>query len=322
MSNKYKNATALIIVILIVFILYLRNVNDEIINELDKVNNNVNYMKEQLSTFQVENEKLVDERNRHETSRANDNENTLNLFSKYSANKEQPLERKTMFLNNTSLYLYPDEGTDVIMSDIQGNIVVLFETTINEENWAYIKSTDNKFEHELFGFVKSKFLSDFNEALIIDRVRINPNISIGMTFDEMKLLYGRNYIALKDFYGDHYIFYFDEERYLHEVERFETGNSYRDSYEEALVCDFTNEYNQLSDIQITSSLIELDSGLSIGDRYEDIKSYCEKNYDRYIENYEENRMLIYYLNENILITFLFDEDFGIVTRIDIGNGIS
>jgi hypothetical protein len=298
----------------------ISNENQKMNSELEDVYRYNLVIEEQLKVSNFEIEKLGSELTEIKSSEAHsegDNEDSTNLYTPFLANEVQPLEDKVMVLERTSLYLYPNKGADVIESNVQGNVIVLYETSIEEEKWVYIEFIDHIYDSLIYGFVESKFLSESNENLIIDEVKVSENISIGMTFDELKLLYGRNYISLKDFYGDHVIFYFDEERYVNEVERFNTGDSYRASYEDALICNFSKEYNQLYSIQVTSPFIELSSGLSIGDSYNQVEIYYNQNYPKYTDDNYVDQMPTYKLSDNVIITFFCDETKEKLTRFDI-----
>ncbi|WZL80222.1 hypothetical protein QBE53_10430 [Vallitaleaceae bacterium 9-2] len=239
----------------------------------------------------------------------------------YTICEAQPLESKAMLLKKSNLYSAPNMGAEIIEENIEGRVLVLYEVSTESGRWAYVKlQSKDVLGISPYGFVTSDLLNHDTPEVIIDHFSVSEDISIGMTFSEMKLLFGNNYIVLEDFYGDSVVFYFNEERYKHEVKRYATGVSNRESLENALICKFTFEFQQLSELQITSPHIKLISGISVGDSYQEVKTYCDVNYSEYTDSsyiFEKEKMLVYQMSEKITVIFGFDEPFGELIRIDI-----
>lgn len=244
----------------------------------------------------------------------------------YTICETQPLESKTMILEKSNLYSAPSIGAEIVEENIEGLLLVLYEVSTENGKWAYVKLQSKDMSGiSPYGFVMSDLLSYEPPNAVIDPFAVTEDISIGMTFSEMKLLFRNNYIALKDFYDDSVVFYFDEERYNHEVKKYATGTSSRESLENALICKFTFEFQQLSELQITSPHIKLISGIGVGDSYKEVKTYCDLNYSEYTDStyiFDEEKLLVYQMSEKATVMFGFDEPFGELTYIVINrNGM-
>jgi hypothetical protein len=195
-----------IIILIVTYMLMGCSINGNDI-KLEEARNEILDLKDEMKNTTILVEKLQNKVNISEEEKS-----TKRID--YTICETQPLESKTMILEKSDLYSAPSIGAEIIEEYIEGRLLVLYEVNTENGKWAYVilKSKD-KSGISPYGFVTSDLLSYEPPNAVIVPFAVTEDISIGMTFSEMKLLFGNNYIALKDFYDDSVVFYFDEERY-------------------------------------------------------------------------------------------------------------